>query len=354
MLTKSQVKEIREHLNAAQNPIFFFDNDPDGLCSFFLLQRFLGRGKGVPIKSYPDLIDEYFRKVSELNSDYIFILDKPIVSEKFFQEARKRNIPVVWIDHHLVEKELVPDFVHYYNPVFNKNKSDEPVTALSYQISGKKDDLWISVVGGISDKFVSENYDEFMEKYPDLVVKSKEPLDIYYRSQIGKVARILSFSLKDRTTNVVNMMRFMLNAKSPYEVLEESNKNHTMHDRYNKVELKYRRLLQKATLVEKEKEKILFFQYGGDLSISSDLSNELAYFFPEKLIVVLYINGLKANISMRGKKARDIFLEAIKDIEGARGGGHKEAVGGQISVEDIEKFRENLGRVLDSAVYRKV
>ncbi|MBU2503773.1 MAG: DHH family phosphoesterase, partial [Nanoarchaeota archaeon] len=142
--------------------------------------------------------------------------------------------------------------------------------------------------------------------------------------------------------NVINMMRFMLNAKNPYEVLEESSKNRTMHDRYNQVESKYRHIFQKATPSGKENGKILFFQYGGDLSISSDLSNELAYLFPEKLIVVLYLNGLKANISMRGKKARDTFLEAIKDIEGARGGGHEMAVGGQISVEDIAKFRENL------------
>src|SRR3989344_821833 len=114
MLTDNQIKEIREHLNRAQNPIFFFDNDPDGLCSFLLLQRFIGRGKGVPIKSFPDLIDEYFRKVEELGADYIFILDKPVVSEKFFAEAGRRNIPVVWIDHHLVGKEGIPAFVNYY------------------------------------------------------------------------------------------------------------------------------------------------------------------------------------------------------------------------------------------------
>lgn len=32
MLTEKQISEIREHLEKAQNPLFFFDND-DGLCS---------------------------------------------------------------------------------------------------------------------------------------------------------------------------------------------------------------------------------------------------------------------------------------------------------------------------------
>ena len=46
MLTTKQISEIKEHLNNAQNPLFFFDNDPDGLCSFILLQRYIKRGKG--------------------------------------------------------------------------------------------------------------------------------------------------------------------------------------------------------------------------------------------------------------------------------------------------------------------
>ena len=90
-------------MEKAQNPIFFFDNDPDGLCSFLLLQRYIGRGKGIAIKSFPEMTDEYFRRVMELNADYIFILDKPVVSKEFFEEVEKFNIPVVWIDHHNIE-----------------------------------------------------------------------------------------------------------------------------------------------------------------------------------------------------------------------------------------------------------
>jgi hypothetical protein len=48
------------------NPIFFFDNDNDGLMSFLLLQRYIGRGKGVVIRSFPDLNVSYYRKVVEL------------------------------------------------------------------------------------------------------------------------------------------------------------------------------------------------------------------------------------------------------------------------------------------------
>lgn len=346
MLTKKQVKEIKEHLNKAQNPIFFFDNDQDGLCSFLLLQRYLGRGKGVPIRSFPGLNKDYFRKVNELKADYIFILDKAVVLEEFFKEAEKINMPVIWIDHHIVDKETIPSFVNYYNPLLNKSKSEEPVTALCYQITNKKNDLWIVVVGCIFDKFVPEFYSEFEKKYPDLSIKSRKPLDIYYKSQIGKIARIFGFGLKDRTTNVINMMRFLMKVKTPYEVLQENSKNHTMHYRFKQVESKYQKLLKKAISIGKKQDKMLFFQYGGDLSISGDLANELSYFFPDKLIVVAYIKGVKVNISLRGKKSRDILLEAIKDLKEVSGGGHETAVGGQIQLEDLEKFRENLERIV--------
>src|SRR5271157_4272435 len=168
MLTKKQVVEIREHLNNSANPLFLFDNDPDGLCSFLLLQKYIGRGKGFPIRSFPDLNESYFRRAIELNADSIFILDKPLVSGEFFKRVQEVNMPVIWIDHHKVDKKDIPPFVHYYNPVFNKKKTDEPVTALCYQINNNKNLIWIAVVGSIFDRFLPNFYKSFKDKFSDL------------------------------------------------------------------------------------------------------------------------------------------------------------------------------------------
>jgi single-stranded DNA-specific DHH superfamily exonuclease len=343
MLTKKQVNEIKEHLERAQNPIFFFDNDPDGLCSFLLLQRYIKRGKGVAIKSFPDMNAEYSRKAAELNADYIFILDKPVVSEEFFEEVRNFNLPVVWIDHHNVQVKI-PDYVQYYNPTI-RGKKNEPVTSLCYQITEKKEDLWLGVAGCISDRFVPKFYLEFCREYPDLSVKSRDAFDIFYKSKVGEIAKIFSFALKDKTSNVVKMIKFLMIAKSPYDVLEENEKNREMHFRFRQIQKKYEKLLEKAKAIAKDG-KILFFQYAGNLSISADLSNELSYLFPEKIIVVSRIIGNRASISMRGKRAREIMLEAIRGFEGARGGGHESAVGGHVRVDDFEKFRKRIGELI--------
>jgi len=355
MLTQKQVKEIKRHLDKAQNPLFFFDNDPDGLCSFLLLQRYVKKGKGVAIKSFPALTVDYFRKVEELKADYIFILDKPVVSEEFWEEVEKINIPVVWIDHHEINEKDISEFVDYYNPLKNKPQTNEPVTALCYQVTNKREDLWIAVIGCISDKFVPDFYKEFEKIYPDLVFNTKRKIeygtssfafDVFYKTQIGKILKLFSFALKDTMTNVVHMIKFLMKVETPYEVLEETNKNHTVHYRFKQIDVKYQKLLRKAELVEKKSKKILFFQYSGDLSVSSDLANELSYKFPNKVIVVVYVIGVKANISVRGKKIRKIILKSIENLEGATGGGHEDAVGARVRMEDLEKFKENLDMLI--------
>jgi single-stranded DNA-specific DHH superfamily exonuclease len=339
MLTKQQIEEIREHLEKAQNPVFFFDNDPDGLCSFLLLQRYIQRGRGIAIRSFPEMKEEYFKKVEELNADYIFILDKPVVSKEFFDEAKKFNLPIVWIDHHKIDDLYVPEFVNYYNPVKNKTKESEPVTYLCQKIANRKDDLWIAVIGCISDRYIPDFYEEFEERYPDLAIKSKEAFELFYKSQIGRIARMFCFALKDKTSNVTKMLKFLSLVKTPYEVLEENSKNKEMHIRFKQISKKSEKFIEKAKNLNTS-EKILFFQYSGELSISADLANELSYIFPDKIIVVIYTTGIKANISIRGEKIKDISLKTIQEIDGATGGGHENAIGAQVKIGDLEKFKK--------------
>ncbi len=347
MLTKKQVEEIREHLDKAQNPLFFFDNDNDGLCSFLLLQRYIGRGKGFPIKTTPELTKDYFRKIRELEPDYLFILDKPEVSKEFFDEIREINLPVVWIDHHDINKKKIPKFVNYYNPLFNKKKSNEPVTALCYQITNKKKDMWLGVIGSISDKFVPDFYNEFRKDYEDLTIDSNDAFEIYYNSKIGEIATMFGFALMDRTTNVINMLKFLMKAKGPYDVLEENTKTHSIHARSNELYERYNVLIKKAKEEIKDSGKVFFFKYGGDISMSADISNRLGYLFPEKVIAVAKVTEYKAGFSIRGKNIREKVVKVIEKIEGATGGGHEDAVGAQVKVEDIERFEKELRKSLE-------
>jgi single-stranded DNA-specific DHH superfamily exonuclease len=347
MLTDIQIEEIREHLNNAQNPVFFFDNDQDGLCSFLLLQKYIGRGKGFPIKTSPALTKDYFRKVEEFNSDYIFILDKPEVAEDFVREVEKKNIPIIWIDHHDTPKEKIPEYITYYNPLIGENKTNEPVTYICYQITKRKEDLWLAVVGCISDNLVPDFYKEFMKDFPDLCIDETDAFNIFYGSDIGKIARILGFGLKDKISNVIAMIKFLISCKTPYDFLEENNRSKAVHKRFHEVDKKYQKILDKAKkYVVSKNQKIIFFKYAGNTSMSSDIANGLKYAFPDKIIVVVYTKGFKANISGRGKDIKKIILRAIEGLENSTGGGHENAVGAQIRKEDIVEFEKRIKKFI--------
>jgi single-stranded DNA-specific DHH superfamily exonuclease len=345
MLEKKELEEIKEHLEKAQNPIFYYDNDADGLCAFLLLRRFLGRGYGVAVKSYPYLDERYAQKAEQLKADYIFVLDKPLISKEFLEAIDRMQLPLIWIDHHdVMNAEFWKEFEKFnnfeiFNPMLSRKKSSEPVSYLAYKITGRKDDLWIALMGCIADHYMPDFAKEFAEKYPEFWNKSvKEPFDVYYKSEIGKIAVALNFGLKDSVTNVVAMQNFFISCKTPADVFLEGEKNKAFRQKYAEIKKKYGVLLEEAK--ENVKEKIIFFSYSGDLSISSDLANELSYLYPGKYVAVGYKKGPIVNISMRGKNVRMILDKILKDFGNATGGGHMDAVGAKIRTEDFERFKE--------------
>jgi len=343
MISKKNLDKIREYLDISQNPLFFFDNDQDGLCSYLLLRRFLGRGKGVPVKSNP-LDKEYFRKVIEFTPDYIFILDVPEISLEFFQKVEELNIPIVWIDHHDIPRLNFLKKINYFNSFSKKSKKGESVTSICYKITNRKEDLWIGVAGAISDREFPVFYKDFFKIYPDLGINSKDAFEIFYNSRIGKISRLFGAGLKDRTTNVMNMIKFIINSKSPYELLNKSKENSIFYERFEELEKKLNSLVEKAKL-NYSGGKTLFLKYAGDTSMSADLSNRLSHIFPGRIIVVAYLKGNFVNLSLRGEDIKEKVLEIIQKIENARGGGHPNAVGIQMHEDKLDFFVEEIKNI---------
>lgn len=342
MLSETEIKEIRGHLEKAQNPIFYYDNDADGLCSFILLRKYIGRGKGVVVRSYPDLNAQYAKKTQELKADYVFILDKPSISQEFIDEMEKVGIPIVWIDHHDVPLDIKKnENIFIYNPAKSSEKSVEPVTYLSYEITKQKENLWLALIGCISDHYLPSFAKEFEKEYPDLWAKNiKEPFQALYETEIGKIAKSLNFGLKDSLTHVIEMQNFLIACKSPRDVFQEVWENRNFRKKYVEINKKYESLLDKAK--NNISKKILFFKYSGELSISSEISNELSFLYPKKYIIVAYTKDNITNISIRGEKVKSILEEIKKEMSNITGGGHENAVGARIQTDDLETFKNKV------------
>jgi len=133
-----------------------------------------------------------------------------------------------------------------YNPSRNEKSSSEPVTYWSYKISGRKEDVWLAIIGCIADHHMPDFAFEFIERYPDLWGDVEEPFDAYYKTEIGKIAQALNFGLKDSISNVVRLQNFLIEMKDPRDVFSEAGGNYHFRRKYKDTREKYEQLLGKA------------------------------------------------------------------------------------------------------------
>lgn len=339
MLSVEELSEIRKHLESAQNPLFLYDNDADGLCAFLIMQRYIKRGKGVAVKSYPEVSGRYLRRIEELKPDSIFVLDRAEISEDFLLGANMKNIPIIWIDHHKSSsKEEIRNQTFYYNSY----PSSEPTTYIAQKACDRKEDLWLAMIGCISDVYKPEFGEEFERSYPELYDSSLSAFEALHKTEIGRFSLMLNFGLMNTITNVVKLMKYLFRANGPYSLLEENYHTREFHKRYKELNQELQKLIGKANRKEAYANKVLYFSYSGPTSMSAILSSRLVFEKPDCLIVVAHSKPEKINLSIRGKESLRLTNFIIKKIEGSTGGGHDEATGAKVPAGEEELLKKVL------------
>ena len=337
-LTETQYAEIKDELDNCKRPLFFFHDDSDGLASFLLFYRYKKEGKGVCVKSYPRIDNRFFKIVREFAPDKIFVLDLAMIDEEFIDEF---NIPIVWIDHHPPLKRRK---VKYYNPRLAKAEDNTCVSELCYNVV--QDDLWIAVLGIVGDWQLSEVTEEFSRKFPDLLPNSiKSPENALFDSPLSDLVRLTNFLLKGTTQDVMKCVKIMTRIESPYELInQDTPQSKFLNKRYQKIKKLYDDLL-KSSLKQVSDDPLLIISYQENkMSFTGELSNELLFRFPEKLILVCREKSGEMKCSLRsGSKITlpDKLEKALDGVEGY-GGGHEHACGACIKIPYFNKFIEQL------------
>ncbi|MBU2639122.1 MAG: DHH family phosphoesterase [Nanoarchaeota archaeon] len=329
------LKQIKELIKKSENPLIFFDDDPDGLVSYLLIKKHFGKGIGVVVKGKPMLDSNFLISVRRYNPDLIIVLDKPIIEQDFVDNV---HVPIVWIDHHPIVKVKG---VKYYNPRLKNKKDNRSVSYWCYKLTN--DDLWMATVGIVADYQIPSFINRFIKKYPELLDKIKEQKEILFNTNLGKIIRIFSFSLKGKTEDVKRNMEILIRIKDPNELLIANNEaTKILLRRIEKIEKEYKILLSQATKENKSKQIVIFIYPSGKLSFSAELSNELMYKYPDKIIIVGREKDDEVRMSLRspekkGIKLPEIVKKALIGLEGY-GGGHDYAVGANIKKKDLEQF----------------
>lgn len=342
MLEDSQLTQIREILERSQNPLFFYDNDADGLCAFLILKRSLSRGKGVAIKSFPDLNQQYNHKLEELTPDLIVILDKAELSQKFTNHAEHLGIPILWIDHH--ETKTSPEIIKQTS-YFSSLPTAEPTSYIAQKIFNRQEDLWLSIIGCIADVYMPSFAKKISEQFPELLPKISDPFTALQSTDLGKIARMLNFGLMDTTTNILKITNHLTKCNSPHDILEENAQTKQLHKKFKELSAFLNTQIEKAEKNLNPNSQLLFFTYSGQTSMSSEIANRLYFLYPDKTIITAFLRPEKANISIRGKNALKITKQLIKNIPEATGGGHTEATGAMVPIDQFEKFKQNTNSI---------
>lgn len=337
MLSASQLLELKTLLQSAQMPVFLFDNDADGLCSFVIARRALGVGEGIPVRTYPSIDPAYVDRAVGYGADMLVVLDKPFLSDAFIEKVHTSGLPLVSIDHHSVPQPdlaILAERCHVFNPALEIMRSDEPVSYLLYQALGKKEDLWLAGAGCIADHYLPAFWGELVQTYPDYVHPIQSPFEGYYETELGKIAQACNFGLKDSVSAVKKLLTHLIGCTGPGDVLGERAPLSFL-TKVTTLRTALERHMQDAGTPEKG---LLVYQYGGATSMSADIANMLSYRHASMVIVVIYMNGNTANISLRGKGVKEMFERILPVFPSASGGGHAEAVGARVQAEDVPRF----------------
>ena len=342
MLTEKEIEFLREELATAKNPLFFYDDDPDGLSSFLLLYRKHREGRGIIVKSTPKIDKRWVQKVQENNPDKIFILDVPMVEQEFVDEVKR---PIFHLDHH---EPLHLEKVHYFNPRIKDKDAYIPTTRMAYQINGDEKDLWIAAVGCLADWHMPDFIDEFILKYPGLLPKKKDLPDAVFKQPIGKLVRIFSFLLKGQTSDVRKSVKILSRITSPTEILnQESSAGRFLYKRFESINIEYVRILKLAKKNISRNKLLLFYYSDAKWSFTADLANELMQMYPKKIILIARKKSGEMKCSLRAQQnIRDALEKALVGINGY-GGGHEFACGAVIKEENWEQFLDHFKREME-------
>ena len=329
MIKEKKLERLKRILLNSKNPLFLFDNDPDGICSAAILLKNIKKGKALVLRTINKINTKVLKKIFSSYPSEIFILDKPLTDEEFVKTAKEKNTPLIIVDHHKQKKKK-------YCLYFNSYPSSEPTSYIAQKIFNSKETKLLSLIGCVYDVFIPEFLEEEKEKYPELFLNKKDPLEIVNLTEFGKAVQILSLSLMNGDEKVIKILDYILKINSPYDILFENKENQFMHEKYKELKAFIDKNLEKAKVFE----NLVFLEFSGKHSLSSEIANKLLFLYKNKFIIACYKKEDAVNISLRGENAINLVKTILKKIDNSIGGGHEKACGLKIPLLEYEKFKK--------------
>ena len=354
----------------------FFDCDTDGGTSYLQLKKVFPQIVGFPMNKDLEKHKRLVEKVSE-KTDLIIVFDVPFFFDEILESLKGKKI--VWIDHHPGNSlEQIKKYkITHLNPLDFDLEDNRPSSYWAYRIANSKENLFYVTLGSVSDFFLLD----VIKKFHDLDRKSFDALfkiSVDKKKELFKFIKIHKFNdnkskekreywiryltYECRLIDFKNLFDLMYKLKEEENVLAAfklifkmtpfdlrmniNNGKGFLFEEYSLMMKKYKVLLEKAVLENKDNEKLIFFEYEGRASFTKTISEELCYKFPKHKVVMIVFKKDKSDfysMSFRGNNfdVNELVRNSLKGLSG-NGGGHKFSAGAVVKIIDFNEFKKRV------------
>jgi hypothetical protein len=151
--------------------------------------------------------------------------------------------------------------------------------------------------------------------------------------------------MKFPSQDSIKSIKILTRITDPYEILDQTSPaGKFIYKQYQKINVLYEKIL--AEIKIDPDDPLILYEYTEKFALTGDLSNEIQYNNPEKIVIIARHKDDEMVCSLRSEKhnVRKILEKALVGIDG-HGGGHEHACGAGIKKTDFQRFidaiREN-------------
>ncbi len=356
-MNKKKLSEFVSFVNgisSSDRVAILHDTDADGISAAVIACRAIERFCGVK----PVLVFTQLKRMVSIEPQTITLLKKKKITKLVAldlavdQKAERvkkieKFAGVLILDHHKKYAELSSKKTAFIKAV-DLQKNIEPskytTSKMSFDLFSKVADLsdsaWIAIVGLVGD-FSVQAWESFVDK-----TFKESGLNL---NQIKDCTELVNSVETVHIEDVSELFEFYLNVDGPNDLLNSKFASYKQIVNCE-IERLSKEFDNKAEYFPDQ--QLLFFVFKSKYAIKSPLINYLSSRSSRNRTLVLVEDVGNGVLSLSARrqdfkvKMNDLLEKAVKPLKGGIAGGHVPAAGGKIRRGDLEKFKQNLIKIL--------
>ncbi len=338
-------------MNTKDRIAIIHDADPDGICAAAILTRLIERirGKTVDLRLAredgnhnisPDMITQ----LKKNKITHIITADLPVEENTQTLNQAAQFAHIIIIDHHKILSTPKNKKVLLIKPQLiwkEPNPAYYATAKMAYDLGSRICDLrdleWIAGAGLIGDSGFMQWSTYLTALLKRLRILSKKN---WFDTELGKVPSTISLALCFNKKYTARCYDELLSAKTWKEFNASTLKKYR-----SAVEKEIKKHIHQFATV-KQKDGIYLYEMKPSYRITGTLSTILGHKHAHKTVIIVDSSQDPICISARRNDSKiatnELLTCAIKNISGARGGGHIPAAGASVPKKHYHKFKEEL------------